>query len=80
MKTIISNLIKNINCKTCTKCIFYRFSKDINNPFGICEKVGEKNIIDGKIKYYNALYTRKRICGINAKYYIPHNYDKEGPK
>jgi hypothetical protein len=73
---LLKIFIKNINLPVCTECIHFRYSKDLNNIHGLCAKFGNKNIINNKIKFNNVLYARKKLCGIKARYYEPHNYNK----
>ena len=69
--------IKYLHYNICNECAFYRFSKDLNNKSGICVKFGKKNIINGKIFFYNALETRKKICGLKAKYFEANTFNKD---
>ena len=67
-------IIKNINLPSCRNCIYYQ-SKNLNPDFSSlnkCEKFGEKDIVNGMIKYEYANSCRENDskCGKEGKYYV----------
>lgn len=67
-------IIKNINLPSCRNCIYYQ-TKNLNPDFSSlnkCEKFGEKDIVNGKIKYdyANSCRENESKCGKEGKYYI----------
>ena len=67
-------IIKNINLPSCRNCIYYQ-PNHLNPDYSSlnkCEKFGEKDIVNGMIKYENAEYCREKesLCGKEGKYYI----------
>jgi hypothetical protein len=67
-------IIKNINLPSCRNCIYYQ-TTHLNPEFSSlnkCEKFGEKDIVNGMIKYKNAESCRENEskCGKEGKYYI----------
>jgi len=66
-------IIKNIHLPSCRNCIYYQ-TKNINPDFSSlnkCEKFGEKDIVNGMIKYEYAESCRKNEskCGKEGKYF-----------
>lgn len=66
-------IIKNINLPSCKNCIYYQ-SKNLNPDFSSinkCEKFGEKDIVNGMIKYEYAESCRENEskCGKEGKYF-----------
>lgn len=67
-------IIKNINLPSCRNCIYYQ-TKNLNPEFSSlnkCEKFGEKDIVNGMIKYdyANSCRENESKCGKEGKYYI----------
>ena len=67
-------IIKNINLPSCKNCIYYQ-TKNLNPDFSSlnkCEKFGEKDIVNGMIKYdyANSCREKESKCGKEGKYYI----------
>ena len=70
--------IININKPECKKCIYFEpsnsFSLQSRIEYGTCRYYGEKNLLDGKIKYDYASIARKyKDCGENGTRYIEEN-------
>ena len=68
------NFIKNVQKPECKNCIYYKpndFTGLDLSTYNKCLKFGEKNILDGKIQYDVAKYSRndEGKCGIEGKYF-----------
>ena len=66
-------IIKNINLPSCRNCIYYQY-KNLNPDFSSinkCEKFGEKDIVNGMIKYdyANSCRENESKCGKEGKYF-----------
>jgi len=67
-------IISNIENPTCKNCVHYKPSLtniDFVSQFNKCEKFGEKNVMNGKIKYDFAIVARndENKCGLSGKYF-----------
>ena len=74
IKNIKINTIKDINYPSCYNCVYYKpsfFSTDYGSSTSKCEKIGEKNIITGDIKYdyVSICRTNELKCGKKGKYF-----------
>ena len=74
MTTSCEKTIRNINIPSCKKCIHYKpapYNFDFTSSYNRCEKFGEKDIINDKIKYDFAELCRSNEsqCGKEGKYF-----------
>lgn len=74
IKNIKINTIKDINYPSCYNCFYYKpspFSTDYGSSTSKCEKIGEKNILNGHIKYDYVSLCRmdESKCGKEGKYF-----------
>ena len=72
--TNCEKIIRNINIPSCKKCIHYKpttYNFDFTSTYNRCEKFGEKDIINDKIKYDFAELCRSNEsqCGKEGKYF-----------
>ena len=74
IKNIKINTIKDINYPSCRNCVYHKpssFSSDYSSSMSKCEKIGEKNIITGKITYdyVDRCRDSESKCGKEGKYF-----------
>jgi len=70
IKTVSVPTIRNSNFPSCRNCIYYQpsfFSTDFDSSTSKCEKIGEKNILTGKITYDYVEICRKDESGCGKK-------------
>ena len=74
IKNIKINTIKDANYPSCRNCVYYKpspFATDYGSLTSKCEKIGEKNILTGDIKYDYVSICRmnESKCGKEGKYF-----------
>ena len=73
--------IKNLDLPSCNNCIYFTpYIDPAYNNLSLCKKFGDKNLIDGKIRYMYAQYAREdeTRCGKKGIWFTPNlkNNDK----
>lgn len=74
IKKVSVPTIKNINYPSCRNCVYYKpslLSSDFGSSTSKCEKIGEKNILTGKIsyEYVDSCRMSESKCGKEGKYF-----------
>lgn len=66
--------IKNCDFPICKHCVYFIPSGDpYDSSLSLCRKFGEKNLVDGKIRYIFAQTARydETYCGKKGMWFIP---------
>jgi hypothetical protein len=65
-----NQFIKNLHKRNCFECIYYKPSF-LGTDIARCSKFGDKNIVDGKVKYESTWVSRfdNKKCGEQGRYF-----------